>query len=152
MTPEERLKKIGLVLPPGRPANGNYVHYRLDGDLLYVAGHGPRIDDTRYMPGRVESDADIQHAYEAARLTGLNILSTVKQAVGELSRVDAILRVFGMVNAASDFKKHSKVIDGCSDIFIEALGEHGRHARTAVGMGSLPHGMWVEVEALFKIK
>ncbi|EJL88250.1 putative translation initiation inhibitor, yjgF family [Herbaspirillum sp. CF444] len=152
MSPEQRLHQLGWALPIMQPANGTYMHYRIEGSVLYLAGHGPRIDEKAYLTGRIECDEDIERGYAGARLTGLNILATAKEALGELSRIDAVIRVFGMVNASAEFTRHFNVIDGCSDLFVEVLGNKGRHVRTAVGMSSLPHGMSVEIEVFFKIR
>jgi enamine deaminase RidA (YjgF/YER057c/UK114 family) len=151
-TPEERLAALGLTLPVAPTPMGNYVPYRLTGNLLYLSGQGPRLADGGFMVGRLGKDASIEQGYEAARLTGLQLLAIVKAALGELTRVEAVVKLLGMVNAEPDFGDHPKVINGCSDLLVEVFGDAGRHARSAVGMGSLPNGIMVEIEAILLIK
>jgi len=151
-TPEQRLADAGLQLPAAQKPSGNYVPVRRFGQLLFVAGHGPKDADGHYMCGRLSGESDIARGYEAARAAALNLLATVKESVGELDAVEAILKVLGMVNADPAFTAHPKVIDGCSDVLVTAFGERGLHARSAVGMGSLPHGMSVEIEAILVLK
>lgn len=150
--PEQRLVQAGWRLPAALPPSAHYVPWRRAGALLHVSGHGPREADGSYRRGRLQSAADVAMGYAAAQLTALNMLATVKQAVGDLARVESVLKVLGMVNAAPDFEHHPKVIDGFSDVLLQAFGDAGRHARSAVGMGSLPHGMAVEVEAIFLLR
>jgi enamine deaminase RidA (YjgF/YER057c/UK114 family) len=152
MTPEERLVSLGLVLPEAPVPVANYVPYRFAGNLLYLSGQGPKRSDGTYRPGRLGRDATIEEAYEDARLTGLNLLAVAKSALGELNRIEAVVKLLGMVNAEPDFSDHPKVINGCSDLLVEVLGDAGRHARSAVGMGSLPNRMTVEIEAIFLIR
>ncbi len=122
------------------------------GNLLYLSGQGPKRTDGTYRVGRLGRDITIEEAYQEARLTGLNLLAATKAAVGDLSRVEAVVKLLGMVNAEPDFSDHPKVINGCSDLFVDVLGEAGRHARSAVGMGSLPNRMSVEIEAILLIR
>lgn len=152
MTPEEKLTSLGLVLPEVPVPVANYVPYRWAGNLLYLSGQGPKRPDGTYRPGRLGRDATIEEAYEDARLTGLNLLAVAKSALGELSRIEAVLKLLGMVNAEPDFSDHPKVINGCSDLLVEVLGDAGRHARSAVGMGSLPNRMTVEIEAILLVR
>lgn len=152
MTPEERLSSLGLVLPTAPVPVANYVPYRFAGNLLYLSGQGPKRVDGTYRPGRLGRDCTIEAAYEDARLTGLNLLAVAKSALGELSRVEAVVKLLGMVNAEPDFSDHPKVINGCSDLLVEVLGDAGRHARSAVGMGSLPNRMTVEIEAILLVR
>jgi enamine deaminase RidA (YjgF/YER057c/UK114 family) len=151
MTPEEKLTSMGLVLPPKIVPSANYVPFRWAGNLLFLSGQGPKKADGTFHIGRVGRNLTTEQAYEHARLAGLNLLGAAKMAVGELSRISAVVKLFGMVNAEPDFAAHPQVINGCSDLFSEALGEAGRHARSAVGMGSLPNGMSVEVEAVLLV-
>ena len=151
MSPEERLEALGLKLPPALPPRANYVSYRRIGDVLFLAGHGPRLPDNTYRLGKIASEADIPGAYADAQLTALNMLATLKSAVGELSRIVAVARVIGMVNAEPTFTLHPKVIDGCSNLLVDVLGDAGRHARAAVGVSSLPNGMTVEIEAIVHV-
>jgi enamine deaminase RidA (YjgF/YER057c/UK114 family) len=152
MTPEEKLTSLGLVLPEIPVPVANYVPYRFAGNLLYLSGQGPKRPDGTYRPGRLGRDATIEEAYEEARLTGLNLLAVAKSALGELSRIEAVIKLLGMVNAEPDFSDHPKVINGCSDLLVEVLGDAGRHARSAVGMGSLPNRMTVEIEAILLVR
>jgi enamine deaminase RidA (YjgF/YER057c/UK114 family) len=152
MTPEERLAALGLVLPEVPVPVANYVPYRWAGPLLYLSGQGPKRPDGSYRPGRLGRDATIADAYADARLTGLNLLAVAKAALGELGRIEAVVKLLGMVNAEPDFAAHPQVINGCSDLLVEVLGEAGRHARSAVGMGSLPNRMTVEIEAILLVR
>jgi enamine deaminase RidA (YjgF/YER057c/UK114 family) len=152
MTPEERLSSLGLVLPVAPVPVANYVPYRFAGNLLYLSGQGPKRADGTYRPGRLGRDCTIEEAYEDARLTGLNLLAVAKSALGELSQIEAVVKLLGMVNAEPDFSDHPKVINGCSALLVEVLGDAGRHARSAVGMGSLPNRMTVEIEAILLVR
>jgi enamine deaminase RidA (YjgF/YER057c/UK114 family) len=152
MTPEQRLAALGLELPPVPKPVANYVPFRFAGDLLYLSGQGPKREDGTIRAGRLGKDMSIGEAYAEARLTGLQLLAVAKSALGELSRIEAVVKLLGMVNAEPDFGDHPKVINGCSDLLVEILGEAGRHARSAVGMGSLPNRMAVEIEAILLVK
>ena len=152
MSAEARLKQLGLVLPEVPAPVANYVPFRIAGNLLFLSGQGPRDEAGRMLTGKVGADVSVEEAYRRARLIGLQLLSATRQAVGSLDRVEAVLKVLGMVNAVPDFKDHPKVINGCSDLFVEVLGDAGRHARSAVGMGSLPNQISVEIEAILAIK
>jgi enamine deaminase RidA (YjgF/YER057c/UK114 family) len=151
-TPEERLAGMNLTLPDVPSPVANYVPFRWAGNLLYLSGQGPRQPDGKYQIGRLGKDASIEQGYGAARLTGLQLLAVAKSTLGELSRIEAVVKLLGMVNAEPDFGDHPKVINGCSDLLVEVLGDAGRHARSAVGMGSLPNRMMVEIEAILLIK
>jgi enamine deaminase RidA (YjgF/YER057c/UK114 family) len=150
MTPEEKLKTLGLTLPEVPKPIANYVPFKLDGTTLYLSGQGPRKPDGTYHAGKVGKDVTWQQAYEHARITGLGLLAAARAAAGDLGKVE-VVKVFGMVNAVPEFADQPKVINGCSDLFVEVLGERGRHARSAIGMGSLPNGMTVEIEAVMRI-
>jgi enamine deaminase RidA (YjgF/YER057c/UK114 family) len=152
MTPEEKIASLGLTLPTVATPVANYVPYRMAGNLLYLSGQGPRLANGLMGIGKLGRDISIEDAYEHAKLTGLSLLATAKAAIGELSRIEATIKLLGMVNAEPDFGDHPKVINGCSDLFVEVLGDAGRHARSAVGMGSLPGGISVEIEAIFQVK
>ncbi|PQO23986.1 hypothetical protein C2I36_05145 [Rhodobacteraceae bacterium WD3A24] len=149
-TSEQRLIDLGIDLPTLLPPGGNYLPVRRDGNTLYIAGQGPRRPDGSRYTGRVGGDVSAEDAYAHARLAGLSILALARAETGSLDGIRA-LKVFGMVNAVPGFAEHAKVINGCSDIFVEILGEDGKHARSAVGMGSLPGNMTVEIEAVFRI-
>lgn len=149
---EDRLKVLGLVLPAVPAPVANYVPYRFAGNLLYLSGQGPKQSDGTYKVGRLGRDASVEQGYTAARLTGLQLLAVAKSALGKLDRIEAVIKLLGMVNAEPDFSDHPKVINGCSDLFVEVLGDAGRHARSAVGMGSLPNRMMVEIEAILLVR
>lgn len=152
MSPEERLSALGLELPELPPSPvGNFANAVLIGSLLYVSGQGPVTADGRAMTGKVGGDVGVAEAYQHARLAGLNLLAVARQQTGELSAVRRVVKLFGMVNAAPDFAEHPKVINGCSDLLTEVFGPRGIHARSAVGMGSLPNNITVEIEAIFEI-
>ena len=151
MTPEEKLSALGLELPQAPKPVANYVPYRWAGNLLFLSGQGPRRADGSFCTGRLGRDTTADEAYDHARLTGLQLLAVAKSAVGELSRIEAVVKLLGMVNAEPEFGDHPKVINGCSDLLVEVLGEARRHAPSAVGMGSLPGGISVEIEAILLI-
>ena len=151
MTPYDRLDRLGLSLTPAAAPIANYVPFKRSGTLLYLSGQGPRQPDGRLLTGKVGRDLSTEDAYDHARLTGLNLLSVAQEALGDLGRVVQVVKLFGMVNAAADFADHPAVIDGCSDLFVDVFGEAGRHARSAVGMGSLPGHISVEIEAVFEV-
>jgi enamine deaminase RidA (YjgF/YER057c/UK114 family) len=152
MTPEQRLEALGLTLPPVPTPVANYVPYRFNGNVLYLSGQGPKRPDGSYRVGRLGRDISVEEAYQEARLTGLGLLAVAKAALGSLERIEAVLKLLGMVNAEPDFADHPKVINGCSDLLVDVLGEAGRHARSAVGMGSLPNRMAVEIEAILLVR
>jgi enamine deaminase RidA (YjgF/YER057c/UK114 family) len=150
-TPEERLARLGIVLPAAPMPVANYVTHVIEGSLLYLSGQGPRAADGRLMTGRVGVDVDVPTAYGHARLTGIGLISVMKTALGDLGRVRRVVKLLGMVNAPPEFGEQPEVINGCSDLFVAVFGEAGRHARSAVGMGSLPRGITVEIEAIVAI-
>lgn len=146
------LKRLGIVLPAVRPPIAKYRKAVIHGDLLYLSGHGPVEPSGDLQCGKVGQDVTVDQAYQHARLTGLNLLATMEQMAGSLSRITGIVKVLGMVNAAPDFGAHPSVINGCSDLLIEVFGEEvGGHARSAIGVGSLPGGMTVEIELIASI-
>lgn len=152
MTPEQRLQQLGLTLPTVAPPRGNFDPWVLDGTTLYLSGKGsPLRQDMATVP-KVGRDLDVAQAQAHAREVGLHLIATMKAAVGELSRVRRIVKVLGMVNAVPDFTQHTEVINGCSDLLVAVFGEAGRHARSAVGVGSLPRGFAVEIEAVVALK
>jgi enamine deaminase RidA (YjgF/YER057c/UK114 family) len=152
MSAEARLKELGIVLPSLRQPSANYVPYRLIGNLLFLSGQGPRDQNGAPMSGKVGGEVTLEEAYKRARLIGVGLLAAARQALGSLDRVEAVVKVLGMVNAVPDFAEHPKVINGCSDLFVDVFGDAGRHARSAVGMGSLPGQFSVEIEAIFAVK
>ena len=150
MTPEEKLKSLGLVLPKVPTPIANYVPFKLDGRTIYCSGQGPRKPDGSVYVGKVGKDYTVEQAYEHAKLVGLGLLAAAKMAAGDLAKVE-VIKFLGMVNGVPEFADQPKVINGCSDLFVAVLGERGRHARSAVGMGSLPGNMSVEIEAIMRI-
>ncbi|MEZ5850363.1 MAG: RidA family protein [Hyphomicrobiaceae bacterium] len=151
MTPEEKLKSMGLELPKVPTPVANYVPFKLDGRTIYCSGQGPRTPDGKMLTGKVGQDVSVEEAYERAKLIGLGLLAAARMAAGgDLSKVE-VIKLLGMVNAVPDFGDHPKVINGCSDLFVAVLGDRGRHARSAVGMGSLPGNISVEIEAVMRI-
>ena len=152
MSPEQRLKELNILLPDVPTPIANFVMWRQVGDLLYLSGQGPRREDGTIPVGRLGLNYSVEQGYADARQIALQILATIRQAVGSLDRVEGVVKLLGMVNAEPDFGQHPKVINGCSDLLVEVLGERGKHARSAVGMGSLPNGMPVEIEAIIQVK
>ena len=152
MSADKNLADLGLALPPPPQPIGNYVPFRLAGDLLFLSGVGPRRADETMITGKIGAELSLRDGYEAAKLCGLNLLVNMIAAVGTLERVDTVLKVLGMVNAVPTFTDHPKVIDGCTDLFVQVLGQGGRPARSAVGMASLPFNISVEVEAIMLVK
>ena len=151
MSPEDKLRELGLTLPTVPAPVANYVPFRRAGDVVYLSGQGPRKPDGSFHVGKVGRDVTWEEAYEHAKLTGLGLLAAARMAAGSLDKVE-ILKVLGMVNGVPEFADQPKVINGCSDLFVQVLGERGRHARSAVGMGSLPNQISVEIEAILAIK
>jgi enamine deaminase RidA (YjgF/YER057c/UK114 family) len=150
-TPYERLKQLGLELPRPTTPLANYVPFVMANGFLYLSGQGPRRSDGSLSTGKVGITVSTEQAYLDAQLTGLNLLATAHHALGDLGRIRRVVKLLGMVNAVPDYTDHPKVINGCSDLFVNVLGEAGRHARSAVGMGSLPGMMSVEIEAILQV-
>jgi enamine deaminase RidA (YjgF/YER057c/UK114 family) len=151
--PEARLAQLKLELPPAPKAMGVYKPVLVVGNTAYASGHGPLKSDGTLITGRVGADLDLAAGKEAARQTGLAILASLRSTLGTLDRVQRVVKVLGMVNATPDFSDHPKVINGCSELFAEVFGpDLGVGARSAVGMGSLPSNIAVEIEAIFEVK
>ena len=150
-TPEERIAELGLELPEPATPVGSYVTAKRSGNVLYVSGHGPIDTDGKSIRGKVGDALDVDQGYYAARRCGLGLLSTMRHHLGSLDRVTDIVKLLGMVNATPDFGKQPAVINGASDLMVEVFGDAGRHARSAVGMGSLPFDIAVEVELIVEI-
>jgi enamine deaminase RidA (YjgF/YER057c/UK114 family) len=146
MSIDKRLQELGIELPPIPVAGGNYEHAVQTGNLLFLAGKGPGK-----VFGKVGSDFTTEEAYQHARNVGLNLIAVMKQELGSLDRVKRIVKVLGMVNGVLEFGEQPKVINGCSDLFVEVFGDRGRHARSAVGMGSLPSQITVEIECIVEV-
>jgi enamine deaminase RidA (YjgF/YER057c/UK114 family) len=150
--PEARLKELGIqLITPSKPV-ANYVKAVRTGNLIYLSGHGPDKPDGGLVTGKVITDLTIEQAIEAARMVGISLLSTLKAEIGDLGKVKRIVKVFGMVNAPPTFDQQPKVINGCSDLMVAVFGEDGKHARSAVGMASLPFNIPVEIEMIVELK
>lgn len=152
LSPEAAFAQLGLTLPPAPLPLGVYKPYLIDGKYLYLSGHGPVQVDKSLIIGRVGDDMDMEQGKLAARQVGLTMLATIKTHLGSLDRVKRVIKVLGMVNCTADFGRHPYVINGCSELFAAVWGtENGIGVRSAVGMGSLPDNIPVEVEALFEL-
>ena len=152
MTYVAQLKLLGLqLLPLPRPI-GNFRNFIRTGSLVFISGQGPREVDGSLHRGKVGRDVAVGDAYNHARLTGLNILSVLADAVGDLDRVSQVVKLLGLVNATDEFASHPEVINGCSDLFTAVFGEIGQHARSAIGVSSLPNNITVEIEAIFEVR
>ncbi len=150
---EQRLIELGIALPAVGEPIGNYVHAKRIGNLLYLSGKGPPNVDGRMPRGKLGAGMSIEEGYRHARQVGLVLIAAMREALGgDLDRVEDIVKVLGMVNAAANFEDHPKVVNGCSDLLVEVFGEHGRHARSAVGMSSLPGGIPVEIEVIVAVR
>ena len=150
--PELRLKELGITLPiPSTPV-ANYVNGVRTGNLIFLAGKGPKRADGNSIVGKVGVDITIEKGYEAAQLTAINQLAVLKAMLGDLNRVTRVVKVLGMVNSDPSFTDQPKVINGFSDLIVKVFGERGRHARAAVGMASLPGGIAVEIEMIVEVR
>ena len=146
MKPEEKLRQLGITLGPVTPPVANYVNAVRTGDLLFLAGKGPGN-----VSGKLGREFTVEQGYQHARAVGLNLIAVMKDELGSLDKVKRIVKVLGMVNAVPDFGDQPKIINGCSDLFVEVFGDKGKHARSAVGMGSLPNGIPVEIEVIVEV-
>lgn len=153
MSVEQRVKELKLELPPAPKPAGTYVPGVLVGNLLFMSGVGPNRADGGFVSGKVGKDLTVEQGYDAARLVGLTMLSNIRAVLGSLDRIERVVKVLGMVNAVPEFNEHPKVINGFADLFVEVLGaDRGKGARSAVGMGSLPRQIAVEVEMILQVK
>jgi enamine deaminase RidA (YjgF/YER057c/UK114 family) len=152
MSAEARLKELGLVLPALVKPVANYLPYRRAGNLLFLSGQGPRDDNGAHLSGKLGAEISLEEGYRRARRVGLGLLAAMRDALGSLDRVEFIVKLLGMVNATPDFNDSPKVINGCSDLFVDVFGEAGRHARSAVGNVMLPNQISVEIEAIVAVK
>ena len=148
---EQRLAELGITLPTPQTPVANYVGAVLTGNLLFLSGRGPYRPDGGMQTGIVGQDVTVEEAYQHARTTGLQLIATMKAELGDLDRVTRVVKLLGMVNGAPGFGQQPEVINGCSDLFVEVFGDRGRHARSAVGMPSLPFNISVEIEAIFEV-
>lgn len=153
MSVEQRVKELGLELPPAPKPIGNYVGGVLVGELLFMSGVGPRLKEGGAIAGKLGADMTTEQGHAAARVVGLNMLANVRSVLGSLDRIERVVKVLGMVNCTPQFAEMPKVINGFSDLFVEVLGEQrGRGARSAVGMAALPNGIAVEVEMVLQVR
>jgi enamine deaminase RidA (YjgF/YER057c/UK114 family) len=152
MSAEQRLKELKLDLGAVSAPVANYVNAVRTGKLLFLAGKGPRDVDGKRPTGKVGREFSAEQAYQHARSVGLDLLAVMRAELGSLDRVARVVKVLGMVNAVPEFQDHPRVINGCSDLFVEVFGERGKHARSAVGMGSLPMGIPVEIECIVEVE
>jgi enamine deaminase RidA (YjgF/YER057c/UK114 family) len=153
MTIESKLAELKIELPPAPKPAGVYKPALVVGNLCYFSGHGPLKSDGKLITGRVGDDVDQQAGYDAARQTGLAILATLKAELGSLDRIVRVVKLLGMVNCTADFQAHPAVINGCSELYAQIFGsDHGVGVRSAVGMGSLPGNITVEIEGVVEIK
>src|SRR5215203_5149702 len=152
MTADQRFRQLGLSLPPAPGPLGVYKPCLVDGKYLYVSGHGPLRDDKSLIIGRVGKELNIEEGKLAARQVGLTILSTIKKNLESFDKIKRVIKILGMVNCIPEFEKHPYIINGCSELFAAVWGEdNGIGVRSAVGMGSLPDNIPVEIEALFEL-
>jgi enamine deaminase RidA (YjgF/YER057c/UK114 family) len=149
---EAKLAEMGLTLPISPKPVGNYVRAVRTGNLLYTAGHGPSRGGKNQFVGKLGKDLTVEDGYKSAQLVCLNCLASIKEALGDLDRVKRVVKVLGMVNATPEFGDQPKVINGASDLLVNLYGDAGRHARSAVGMGSLPGGISVEIEMILEVE
>lgn len=149
---EAKLKELGIELPAVPPPVANYVNAVTTGNLVFLAGKGPNKPEGGYVTGKVGQDLTVEEGYEAAKLAAIIQLAALKAEIGDLNRVKRIVKVLGMVNATPDFDQQPEVINGFSDLMVAVFGDKGKHARSAVGMGSLPRNIAVEVEMIVEIE
>jgi enamine deaminase RidA (YjgF/YER057c/UK114 family) len=149
---EAKLEALGLALPSPSAPVANYVRAVTVGNVVYLSGHGPSRDGAFAFQGKVGAERTVEEGYQAAQLVMLNCLSSLKQEIGDLDRVERIVKLLGMVNCTEDFGHHPEVINGASDLLVQLYGERGRHARSAVGMQSLPRGITVEIEMIVQLR
>jgi enamine deaminase RidA (YjgF/YER057c/UK114 family) len=149
---DKKLKDLGITLmEPSKPI-ATYVKAVRTGNLIFLSGHGPVKPDGTYVTGKIGRDLTIEQGYDAAKLTGIGLLSTLKAEIGDFNKVKRVVKVLGMVNCHSDFADHPKVINGCSDLMVAVFGDKGKHARSAVGMNSLPMNTSVEIEIIIEVE
>ena len=151
-SPNDNLWKLGITLPKPAAPIANYVKYVQVGKLIYLSGHGPLLANGNYVTGKLGKDVSIEQGYEAAKLCGIALLSTLQMAVGDLSKVKQIVKATGFVNSTENFTDQPKVINGFSDLMVAVFEDKGRHARSAVGTASLPLNMAVEIELIVEIE
>ena len=150
--PEAALSANGIELPTPAKSIANYVGATRIGNTIFLSGHLPKQDDGSYVLGKLGEDMSVKEGYDAARLSAIALMATLKAEIGDLKKVKRVAKVFGMVNATDSFTDHSKVINGCSDLLVEVFGDRGRHARAACGFSSLPLGAAVEIEMIVEVE
>ena len=150
--PEAKLQGLGIELPTPSAPVANFVRTVRTGNLVYTSGHIPIRPDGTFVKGKLGGGLTVEEGYEAARLTAIALLASLKKEIGDLSTVQRVVKVTGMVNSDPEFTDQSKVINGCSDLLVEVFGDRGRHARAAVGMASLPMGIAVEIEIIVEVE
>ena len=148
---EEKLKELGLELPPPATPMANYVPAVRSGNLVFLSGHGP-VEKDRIIRGKLGRDLTVEEGYQAARIVAIGLLGTLKGVVGDLDKVRRIVKLLGMVNCVPDFLDHPQVVNGASDLLVEVFGDRGRHARSAVGMPALPVDIAVEIEMIAEVE
>jgi enamine deaminase RidA (YjgF/YER057c/UK114 family) len=149
---ENRLTELKIILPKVQPPIASYVNAVRTGNLIYLSGKGPTSSDGKFISGKVGVDLTLEEGKAAARNTGLNLLAALKAEIGDLDKVKRIVKVLGMVNCPTDFTQQPQVINGFSDLMVEVFGDKGKHARSAVGVGSLPANMAVEIEMIVEVE
>jgi len=152
MSITDRLTELGITLETVPEPMGNYVHAVRTGNLLFLSGKGPRKAEGGVSTGKVGNDVTLEQGYQDARSVGITLMAVMENELGSLDGVKQIVKVLGMVNSAPDFTDHPKVINGCSDLFVEVFGDKGRHARSAVGMAALPGNITVEIEVIVEVE
>ena len=152
ITPEARLAALDIVLPPAPMPVARFANARRVGELLYLSGQTPRRADGSVIAGLVGADVSLADAYGQARLVGLTLLAVLREALGSLDEVEGVVKLLGMIRATPDFTDHPAVLDGCSNLFVDVFGPLGSHARSAVGIGSLPMQATLEIEAIFHVR
>ena len=152
MSAEERIEELGLELPSPPEPIASYVTFARTGNVAYTSGHGPLRADGTWIVGKVGTDIGVEEAAEAARITGLGLIATLRNHLGSLDQVSRVIKLLAMVNCTPDFVDHPAVINGCSDLLAEVFGDIGKHARSAVGVTSLPMGIPVEIEAIVETR
>ena len=151
-SPEENFASLGLTLPPAPRPLGVYKPCVVDGKYLYLSGHGPLISDGEFIIGRIGDTMDMEQGKAAAKQVGLTMLATIRTHIGSLNKIKRVIKVLGLVNCIPSFERHPYVINGCSELFASVWGtENGIGVRSAVGMGSLPDNIPVEIEAMFEL-
>jgi enamine deaminase RidA (YjgF/YER057c/UK114 family) len=148
---EEKLKAIGIELPSPPTPLANYVPAVKTGNLVFLSGHGPLKNDGTMIVGKVGAELSAEEGYQAARRVAIALLASLKNEIGDLDRVQRVVKLLGMVNCPPEFKDHPKIVNGASDLLVEVFGDKGKHARSAVGMGSLPGNIAVEIEMIVEL-